>query len=229
MMPLLIATLEGETEVYFPSENLGASFFRRQVRKATNVTKQAVSGAMKAGRVVGHAVMTAGRAAQDAAKAIIRKVAEPIIAKALGDEAGELVLFGADEAAMTPATLKARLRAKKAALVAAVTAAAGGAVAASGVAAPAAPLVAGLVPGVVDELIESMGNKAAKGVQSAAALAPAPAAPTAESAAAAPIVAEAATAAALAPAPASGLFTPRNIGIAAAVGAGLFFLSRRGR
>lgn len=166
---MLIATLEGDTEAI----PLGRSFLGRMARRTKNVGRDVGHGVATAGRAVGHVVATGGRTAghgiatigraagaiaMNAARLIIRKVAQPIIEKALGDEVEACEAFGADEP-RTAADIRRILNEKRAAIVATVATAAGGAVAASGIAAPAAPVVGALTIPIVNQLIDETAAK----------------------------------------------------------------------
>lgn len=180
---MLIATLEGETEAV----PLGRSFLGRMARRTRNVGRDVGHGVATAGRAVGHVVATGGRTAghgiatigraagaiaMNAARLIIRKVAQPIIEKALGDEVEACEAFGADEP-RTAADIRRILNEKRAAIVATVATAAGGAVAASGIAAPAAPVVGALTIPIVNQLIDETAAKFAGRVGLAKTAAPA--------------------------------------------------------
>lgn len=229
---MLIATLEGETEAV----PLGRSFLGRMARRAKNVGKDIGHGAATAGRAAGHGIATVGRAvggiAMSAARCIIRKVAQPIIEKALGDE---VEAFGGDEP-RTAADIRRILNEKRAAIVATVATAAGGAVAASGIAAPAAPVVSALTIPIVDKLIDQTAAKFAGRVGLAKTAAPdAPsidgaAVPAAYYAAAPAADTGATTALQFAPVPAGGPNVggiDKRIIIAGAAAVGLLLLLRR--
>ena len=94
----------------------------------------------------------------NAARLIIRKVAQPIIEKALGEEVEACEAFGA-EAPRSFDDIRRTLNEKRAAIVATVATAAGGAVAASGIAAPAAPVVGALTVPIVNQLIDETARK----------------------------------------------------------------------
>jgi len=175
VIPLLIATLEGDTESVYP-QLLGRSLLRRvghAAAKTGRTTEHAGSKVVRtvahvqaqAARDVGHVAAAGARIAEREAKRIIRAIGRPIIKAALhGDDA-----WGDDGTASvtstptaTPAASTAArdfLHKQRGALIAATTAAATGAVAASGVAAPAAPAVPVLLPPVLDQLINEVVSK----------------------------------------------------------------------
>jgi hypothetical protein len=168
MIPLLIATLEGDTEQVYP-QLLGRSLLRRvghAAAKTGRTTEHAASKVVRtvahvqaqAARDVGHVVASGARVAEREAKRIIRAVARPIVAKVLhGEEDG---FWGDDgtasittSAPASSSSIRDILHKQRGALIAGITTAATGAVAASGVAAPAAPAVPVLLPPVLDQII----------------------------------------------------------------------------
>ena len=184
MIPLLIATLEGDTEQVYP-QLLGRSLLRRvghAAAKTGRTTEHAASKVVRTvahvdatvGRAVGHAVATGARVAEREAKRIIRAVARPIVAKVLhgeedgfwGDDGTASITATTSTAPASSSSIRDILHKERGALIAGITTVATGAVAASGVAAPAAPAVPVLLPPVLDQIINeaiAKGKKALEG------------------------------------------------------------------